>query len=54
MNTKVWMITGAGRGSGAAIASAALAAGDRVVATGRDSQRVEKTLGRPTEQLLAF
>ncbi|RZA32470.1 MAG: short-chain dehydrogenase/reductase, partial [Lysobacteraceae bacterium] len=33
--SKVWFITGAGRGIGAEIAHAALAAGDRVVAAGR-------------------
>jgi NAD(P)-dependent dehydrogenase (short-subunit alcohol dehydrogenase family) len=34
--SKVWFITGATRGIGAEIAKAALAAGDRVVATARD------------------
>jgi len=37
---QVWFITGATRGLGAAIASAALAAGRRVVATGRDARRL--------------
>ena len=32
---RVWFITGAGRGMGAAFSKAALAAGDAVVATGR-------------------
>ena len=36
----VWFITGAGRGLGIDIAQAALAAGHRVVATGRDADRV--------------
>jgi NAD(P)-dependent dehydrogenase (short-subunit alcohol dehydrogenase family) len=35
MNEKVWMITGASRGLGAEIAKAALAAGEKVIATGR-------------------
>ena len=42
---KVWMITGAGRGMGAEIARAVLAAGEAVVATGRDTQRVSAALG---------
>ena len=36
-DTKVWLITGAGRGMGVDIAQAALAAGHRVVATARDA-----------------
>jgi NAD(P)-dependent dehydrogenase (short-subunit alcohol dehydrogenase family) len=43
--TKVWFITGAGRGLGADIARAALAAGHSVVATGRDPGKVTAVLG---------
>lgn len=35
--TKVWFVTGAGRGLGINIARKALAAGHRVVATGRET-----------------
>lgn len=35
MAQKVWMITGASRGLGAEIAKAALAADEKVIATGR-------------------
>jgi NAD(P)-dependent dehydrogenase (short-subunit alcohol dehydrogenase family) len=42
---KVWLITGAGRGLGADIAKAALAAGHAVVATGRDATRVAAAVG---------
>jgi NADP-dependent 3-hydroxy acid dehydrogenase YdfG len=38
MAQKVWMITGASRGFGAEIAKAALAAGDKVIATARNEQ----------------
>jgi NAD(P)-dependent dehydrogenase (short-subunit alcohol dehydrogenase family) len=44
-DNQVWLITGAGRGMGADIAKAALAAGDCVVATGRDPAAVETALG---------
>ncbi|WP_232328973.1 MULTISPECIES: SDR family NAD(P)-dependent oxidoreductase [Metabacillus] len=44
-NKKVWFITGAGRGMGVDIAKAALAAGNQVVATGRNTDRVAKALG---------
>lgn len=37
---KVWLITGSARGLGRTIAEAALAAGDRVVATARDTSRL--------------
>jgi len=50
--SKVWFITGASRGIGAEIARAALASGDRVVATGRSRAQIEKTFaGRPTSVL---
>ena len=50
-NSKVWFITGAGRGMGLDIAKAALAAGNKVVATGRNTDRVTKALG-DSENLL--
>src|SRR4051812_1811162 len=50
-NNKVWLITGAGRGMGVDITKAALAAGHKVVATGRNIDRVAKTLGE-NENLL--
>jgi NAD(P)-dependent dehydrogenase (short-subunit alcohol dehydrogenase family) len=43
---KVWLITGAGRGMGADIARAVLAAGKAVVATGRDTDRIAAALGQ--------
>jgi NAD(P)-dependent dehydrogenase (short-subunit alcohol dehydrogenase family) len=45
MSKKVWLVTGAGRGMGADIAKAALAAGHAVVATGRDPERVTAAIG---------
>ena len=48
---KVWFITGAGRGMGVDIARAALAAGNAVVATGRNPERVAEALGE-SDQLL--
>ena len=44
--SKVWFITGAGRGMGFDFAKAALAAGDRAVASGRDRDAVSKALGQ--------
>jgi NAD(P)-dependent dehydrogenase (short-subunit alcohol dehydrogenase family) len=44
-NNKVWFITGAGRGMGTDIAKAALAAGYKVVATGRNTEKVTKAIG---------
>ena len=43
--SKVWFITGAGRGLGVDIAKAALAAGHAVVATGRDPVKVTAAIG---------
>jgi NAD(P)-dependent dehydrogenase (short-subunit alcohol dehydrogenase family) len=42
---KVWFITGAGRGMGVDFAQAALAAGHRVVATGRNTAAVVDAVG---------
>ena len=50
-NAKVWFITGAGRGMGVDFAKAALAAGHAVVATGRDTSRLSRTLGASGELL---
>ncbi len=50
-NNKVWFITGAGRGMGVDIAKAALAAGCKVVATGRNTNNVAKAIGE-AENLL--
>jgi NAD(P)-dependent dehydrogenase (short-subunit alcohol dehydrogenase family) len=48
---KVWFITGAGRGMGADIAKAALAAGHAVVATARTAGTVTAALGNDDELL---
>jgi NADP-dependent 3-hydroxy acid dehydrogenase YdfG len=45
VSKRVWLITGAGRGMGTDIAKAALAAGNAVVATGRDPERVAAAIG---------
>jgi NAD(P)-dependent dehydrogenase (short-subunit alcohol dehydrogenase family) len=50
---KTWFITGAGRGLGAEIAKAALRAGDRVVATGRQRAAVSDRLGPDSDRLLS-
>ncbi|QSQ19058.1 SDR family NAD(P)-dependent oxidoreductase [Pyxidicoccus parkwayensis] len=50
--SKVWFITGATRGIGAALARAVLAAGNSVIATGRKVEAVEQALG-VSERLLA-
>ena len=51
--SKTWFITGATRGLGADIAAAALEAGDRVVATGRQRAAVSDRLGPDSERLLS-
>jgi NAD(P)-dependent dehydrogenase (short-subunit alcohol dehydrogenase family) len=48
---KTWFITGAGRGMGVDFAKAALAAGDNVVATGRNPDRVEEAIGEADDLL---
>jgi NAD(P)-dependent dehydrogenase (short-subunit alcohol dehydrogenase family) len=50
---KVWFITGAGRGMGVEFAKAALAAGDAVVATGRDTRAVSDAVGEVDDLLVA-
>jgi len=49
----VWLITGAGRGMGVDIAKAALAAGNAVVATGRNTDTVAAALGQGDHILAA-
>jgi NAD(P)-dependent dehydrogenase (short-subunit alcohol dehydrogenase family) len=51
--SKVWLITGASRGMGSDIAKAALAAGYKVAAAGRDIDKLIKALGVQNENLLA-
>lgn len=51
-NNKVWFITGAGRGMGLDIAKAALAAGYKVVATGRNTNKVAQTIGESADLLV--
>jgi NAD(P)-dependent dehydrogenase (short-subunit alcohol dehydrogenase family) len=50
--SKVWFITGAGRGLGVYIAKAALAEGHKVVATGRNTDKVAKALGESVSLLV--
>ena len=52
--SKTWFITGASRGLGADIATAALKAGDRVVATGRQRATVSDRLGPDNDRLLTL
>ena len=51
--SKVWLITGAGSGIGAETARAALKAGDRVVATGRNPDKVRSALSDVAGESLA-
>ena len=52
--SKTWFITGASRGLGADIATAALKAGDNVVATGRQRAAVSDKLGPDNDRLLTL
>jgi len=49
---QVWLVTGAGRGMGTDIATAALDAGHAVVATGRDTQAVTQAIGEHDDLLV--
>src|SRR2546422_8643060 len=48
----IWFITGAGRGMGVDLAKAALAAGNAVVATGRNTDTVTKAVGKADDLLV--
>jgi NAD(P)-dependent dehydrogenase (short-subunit alcohol dehydrogenase family) len=50
--SKVWFITGAGRGMGVDIAKTALAAGHKVVATGRNTDKVSQAVGESADVLV--
>ena len=52
--SKIWFITGAARGIGAAIGKAALAAGDSVIVTGRRREAVEQTFGADNDRVLSL
>src|SRR6476659_11033122 len=49
---RVWFITGAGRGMGVDLAKAALAAGNAVVATGRNTDVVSTAVGQADDLLV--
>jgi NAD(P)-dependent dehydrogenase (short-subunit alcohol dehydrogenase family) len=51
---RTWFVTGAARGIGAEIVKAALSAGDRVVATGRDPRKIEQTFKAGSNRVLAL
>jgi NAD(P)-dependent dehydrogenase (short-subunit alcohol dehydrogenase family) len=51
-SNKVWFITGAGRGMGVDIAKAALALGYKVVATGRNTNKVAQAIGESADLLV--
>ncbi|HKO76686.1 MAG TPA: SDR family NAD(P)-dependent oxidoreductase [Flavobacterium sp.] len=50
-NNKVWLITGASSGIGLEITKAVLATGNKVIATGRNADKVAKALGESTDNL---
>ena len=50
--SKVWFITGASSGIGLEIAKSALTADYKVVATGRNTEKVSKAIGAASENLL--
>lgn len=51
---QVWLITGSGRGLGRAIAEAALAAGNKLIATARDPQQLSDLVERYGENVRAL
>jgi len=52
MSNRIWFITGASRGFGRSFAQAALAAGDRVAATARDTSSLEELVGDHGDAIL--
>ena len=52
MSDRIWFITGASRGFGRAFAQAALAAGDRVAATARDTSALDDLVAEHGEAVL--
>lgn len=52
--SKVWFVTGASSGIGAGVVRAALEAGDRVVATARNVEKLRAAIGQPASDRLAF
>ena len=52
--SKVWFITGAGRGFGAEIARAALREGDKIVATGRNLAQLRASFPEAPKDRIAF
>jgi NAD(P)-dependent dehydrogenase (short-subunit alcohol dehydrogenase family) len=52
--SNIWFVTGASSGIGAGVVKAALAAGDRVVATARNVEKLRAVIGQPTSDQLAF
>lgn len=50
--SKVWFITGASSGLGLEISRSALAEGYKVIATGRDANKVSKAIGKASDNLL--
>lgn len=51
---RTWFVTGAARGIGAEIVKAALAAGDRVAATGRTTRNIEQAFRGESDRLLVL
>jgi NAD(P)-dependent dehydrogenase (short-subunit alcohol dehydrogenase family) len=52
--SKVWFVTGASSGIGAGVVRAALEAGDRVVATARNVEKLRAAIDQPASERLAF
>ena len=52
--SKVWFVTGASSGIGAGVVRAALEAGDRVVATARNLEKLQSSLAQPASDRLGF